>query len=708
LRLAGTSMAAPHVSGTAALILSRHPEFTVEQVRQVLRAAADDLGPPGHDARYGYGRLNAARAVAIDTAAVARLQAPKHLSRYHGEPVAIQATIENPGGPTPGWRLLTGPQGQPVSEMQAGVVSTVDTGALGRGNYVLQLDVTAANGATATDTLTFTRLAARPSMRQVSNSGSPVFPIVTDFPTYMLRPNAWSNDGQTLVWAQALSFTFFRVVAYDLRTATERVVAEYRFAQEGIRILSPPDVVISADGGTILFNAPEDLSTSNGNAQGRNFQLFQFDTGTGTLTQLSHIPGGTISDFRGLTISADGARAAFVARLDLDPTVGNADGSAELFYWDRSDNTFHQVTNTPAGSGAVLGATPAVALSAGGSAIAFLSLEDLDPSVGNSAHVTQVFVYDLAGARFRQLTRMSFNTLPRRTVEIPLAINPDATEVAAWIDQIGGAGQIDQHTLVLIDAADGTTTELLNAGAPLSLNDVLGFSPDGQRLVFAANTAPDRLAPLPGSSVGREVFQCDLVTRQTHPLTAMNGGCIDSLAAAADGRVALTEGITVTDIDPEGTNADRSAEIYVLDPSGGGGFLRLSRGSVSSGRNGVDGFSLAAVLFKPDGTPLDVVGNDVAITLVGANGQLFRATVPAGSMRASAHGWHFRNGRAADLTRLDLTRVDGTHYRFAAAGKRAALLAAATPYLTVEVQVGAAIFSNSQTFHTRGHRLMYP
>jgi len=57
---AGTSMAAPHASGVAALIIganggSMHPA----QVETALRASADDLGKPGKDDFYGHGRVNA-------------------------------------------------------------------------------------------------------------------------------------------------------------------------------------------------------------------------------------------------------------------------------------------------------------------------------------------------------------------------------------------------------------------------------------------------------------------------------------------------------------------------------------------------------------------------------------------------------------------------------------------------------------------------
>ncbi len=63
---AGTSMAAPHVSGVAALIIGKHGgHMDPGAVEQILRKSADDLGKPGNDAAYGAGRVNAARAVQL-------------------------------------------------------------------------------------------------------------------------------------------------------------------------------------------------------------------------------------------------------------------------------------------------------------------------------------------------------------------------------------------------------------------------------------------------------------------------------------------------------------------------------------------------------------------------------------------------------------------------------------------------------------------
>jgi hypothetical protein len=51
----GTSAAAPQGAGLAALLWSRHPNWTAAQVRMALQTAAHDLGPRGPDWETGYG-----------------------------------------------------------------------------------------------------------------------------------------------------------------------------------------------------------------------------------------------------------------------------------------------------------------------------------------------------------------------------------------------------------------------------------------------------------------------------------------------------------------------------------------------------------------------------------------------------------------------------------------------------------------------------
>ncbi|HST44810.1 MAG TPA: S8 family serine peptidase [Luteimonas sp.] len=62
-RWQGTSLAAPLVSGAAALVWQAFPYFSNDLVRQTLLGTATDLGAPGIDAVFGNGRLDAGRAI---------------------------------------------------------------------------------------------------------------------------------------------------------------------------------------------------------------------------------------------------------------------------------------------------------------------------------------------------------------------------------------------------------------------------------------------------------------------------------------------------------------------------------------------------------------------------------------------------------------------------------------------------------------------
>ena len=59
----GTSFAAPFVAGVIALILSKHPELSAEDVIETLRLQAEDLGEEGWDQYYGWGLIDAYAAV---------------------------------------------------------------------------------------------------------------------------------------------------------------------------------------------------------------------------------------------------------------------------------------------------------------------------------------------------------------------------------------------------------------------------------------------------------------------------------------------------------------------------------------------------------------------------------------------------------------------------------------------------------------------
>ena len=59
----GTSMAAPVVTGVAALVAQAYPWFTARDLQQAVLTTATDLGEAGVDDVYGWGRVNAGKAV---------------------------------------------------------------------------------------------------------------------------------------------------------------------------------------------------------------------------------------------------------------------------------------------------------------------------------------------------------------------------------------------------------------------------------------------------------------------------------------------------------------------------------------------------------------------------------------------------------------------------------------------------------------------
>jgi subtilase-type serine protease len=63
ITLSGTSMAAPMVSGVAALVMEAFPYLSAEQVKNVLLTTATDLGDPGVDVVYGWGLIDASKAI---------------------------------------------------------------------------------------------------------------------------------------------------------------------------------------------------------------------------------------------------------------------------------------------------------------------------------------------------------------------------------------------------------------------------------------------------------------------------------------------------------------------------------------------------------------------------------------------------------------------------------------------------------------------
>ena len=161
LRLSGTSMAAPHVAGAAALLLEAQPGLTPEEVRQALRRSSRDVAAAGWDRDSGYGRLAVAAAVAgVANRGAARFLAPRAgavltsataaLAGIAGAARFQRYDVEIGAGAAPtSWTLLASSQ----SPVARGRLATLWTAGLSDGPYLLRLTVVDRSGVRFEDRL---------------------------------------------------------------------------------------------------------------------------------------------------------------------------------------------------------------------------------------------------------------------------------------------------------------------------------------------------------------------------------------------------------------------------------------------------------------------------------------------------------------------------------------------------------------------------
>lgn len=173
--LSGTSLAAPIVSGVAALVLSQQPSLNHAQVENLLKNTADDLGLPGYDQVYGYGKVNAFAALSNLAKTVtwaSELSEPFHDQVIGQFPFQVTGTAltQNPGGSyTLEWGAGTAPAtwtaiatgATPKTDQLLG---TFNPTGFSVGAYTLRLRVTDAALGTreARVTVHIERLLARP------------------------------------------------------------------------------------------------------------------------------------------------------------------------------------------------------------------------------------------------------------------------------------------------------------------------------------------------------------------------------------------------------------------------------------------------------------------------------------------------------------------------------------------------------------------
>lgn len=474
VRTAGTSMAAAYVSGVAALVRGAHPAFTRRQVRQTLIQTVDDLGSAGWDPEFGYGRVNAARAIGIEDIPVAEIVTPENRTKVlqSSFPMAVKGSALSSEESLRNWELrIRHVEGGPevvlatgTGIVMDGVLGTVGADRVKPGErYILSLSVIDENGTEAIDTKLFL----------VPNPRYGLVPVPDRFDEGSQEETV-SADGKRLLMARVGRDSHeCGLWLLDVRT------------RQLIFIADRAGGYLSPDGRSAVFN--EILSSPEA---GRSSRTVLYDIEDGSSIVLPTIVGAG-------PLASHAARMAFLTDADFEDR--NPDWSLEAYFFDLPAGPLRQITDGRGGRGTGVD-LHRFAMSADGRTFLFTSQSDFDP-LNSTAGLTQVFLYDDQSGRTSQLTGR--NGFP--PVGFFPAMSADGSKVV-----------FEYSGVHLIDVATDSTAEVLPS-AVLAGPAQPRLSGDGKMLAFVGVADLD---PAVGNEDLRpEVFLLDVASGQISQVT---------------------------------------------------------------------------------------------------------------------------------------------------------------------------------------------
>ncbi|HEY9245541.1 MAG TPA: S8 family serine peptidase, partial [Candidatus Methanoperedens sp.] len=276
-RVSGTSMATPHVAGLAALILSKYPSLTNEEVRQIIRAGAIDLGMPGKDRDFGYGRIDANGSIyRSNTKPLSPIiTSPRSRTTASGTAFQIKGSI--PGPNFASYKIEVGAGREPAEwitlvtsaeQVINATLGTVDTTQINDGTSIFRITATDKNGKTYQYQVNdievdnfdtgITSPVALVSQGIINISGNANTRNGLPFSKYKLEwgmgsaPASWSTQGINLVDNGLQSVNNSRLATWDTSNLTNGQIYTLRltviaatgsFSRYSIMVTADKDVV---------------------------------------------------------------------------------------------------------------------------------------------------------------------------------------------------------------------------------------------------------------------------------------------------------------------------------------------------------------------------------------------------------------------------------------------------------------------------------
>jgi subtilisin family serine protease len=345
----GTSIAAPHVSGTLALLLDAYPNLSADRQEAALEDAALDLGPSGPDNTYGYGRLDALAAYNSILASpdFSLTMSPSSASTVAGGSVSytvsavstngfsgdVQLTLSGLSASQAGWSFspptIVGGSGS--SQLAVTTSST-----LGSGDY--PLTVTGTSGSTTRTTAATLVVSAPPdfSVAVTPSTQSVVAGAEVTSSVGVTSINGFSGDVQLSLAglpASVGTFSFSPAVVSGGAGSSQLTITTSSTATPGTYPLTvtgtsgstshsaPMSLVVSAPPPDFAIGvSPSVVSISRGRTATYTVSISSIRGFTGSVSlSLSGLPAGTSVSFKQTRVAVPGSSKMSVKTTSKTP-----------------------------------------------------------------------------------------------------------------------------------------------------------------------------------------------------------------------------------------------------------------------------------------------------------------------------------------------------------------------------------------------------